>query len=210
MITLLHGDNTTASRAELIRRIEEAKKAGKEIRQLDGKGLDTLTLTQALESSSLFGGDILVVIEKFITRGTKLPATNTDVIIWEDKEIGKTGINGLGAKVSVQLFKTPVVIWEFLDRLTLTLLHKALERDAPELIFSLLVGRIRQLIMLKDNVTPEGLPGWQAARLTRQARLFTMDKLLAMERKLLEIEVSIKTGSSPFTLAQHLELWLLI
>ena len=71
----------------------------------------------------------------------------------------------------------------------------------------MLVKRIRQLIMLRDGVTPEGLQGWQATRLTSQSKLFTIDKLLSMEKRLLEIDVSIKTGTSPFPLAQQLELF---
>lgn len=228
MISLIHGDHIVASRAELLRRIEEAKKQGKEVRQFDGKSLDALTLTQAVESSSLFGGTTLVVIEGLLTRlgkkekqATQLTdilkqsADTTDIILWEDKEIGKTLIALLGTKFSVQLFKTPVVIFQLLDGLApgkaasiLGLLHQALARDAAELIFTLLVRRVRQLIQLRDNVTPDGLQGWQATRLTSQAKSFTMDKLLSMEKKLLEIDISIKTGSSPFPLTQQLELFL--
>lgn len=227
MITILHGDNIVASRAELMRRIEEAKSREKEIRQLDGKSLDALVLTQAVESSSLFGSTVLVVIEgllsklgkkekqaTLLTTIIKQSGDTTDIILWEDKEVGKTLIALFGAKVSVQLFKTPVVIFQLLDGLApgkavflLGLLQKTLSRDAAELIFTLLVRRIRQLIQLRDNVTPEGLQGWQAGRLTTQAKSFTMDRLLIMEKRLLEIDISVKTGTSPFPLAQQLELF---
>ena len=227
MIILLHGDYIVSSRAKLMSLVDEAKKAGKEIRHLDGKTLDPLALTQAVESSSLFGGATLVVIEGLLSKLgkkerqagpliniSKSSGESTDVIFWEDKEIGKTLTGLLGTKVSVQLFKTPVVIWELLDGIrpgsagtSVTRLQQALERDAAELIFSLLVRRVRQLIQLRDNVTPEGLQGWQAGRLTSQAKLFTMNRLLSMEKRLLDIDISIKTGTSPFSLAQQLELF---
>ena len=112
-----------------------------------------------------------------------------DIILWEGKEIGKILTGLLGAKVSVQLFKTPVVIFKLLDGVApgrtpalLSLLGEALAVDAAELIFTLLVRRLRQLIQLRDGVTPDGLQGWQSARLTSQAKLFTMDKLLSMEK----------------------------
>ena len=89
----------------------------------------------------------------------------------------------------------------------LELFHQALLIDAPERIFVMIVRRVRELIMVKDGVTPEGLQGWQAGRLTSQAKSFTMDKLLSMEKILLEIDISIKTGTSPFPLAQQLELF---
>lgn len=236
MLILLHGDHIVASRADLTRRIEDAKSQGKEVRQLDGNSIDAPGLTQALESSSLFGGTVLVVIEGLLTKlGKKasLPAgrekqaiqladiikrsgETIDIILWEGKEIGKILTGLLGAKVSVQLFKTPVVIFKLLDSIApgrapalLTLLSESLALDAAELIFTLLVRRVRQLIQLRDGVTPDGLQGWQAARLTSQAKLFTMDKLLSMEKNLLHIDISIKTGSSPFLLAQQLELFLI-
>ncbi len=229
MITLLHGNNIVASRAKLTQFIDTAKGRGKEIRLLDGKTLDPPILTQAVESSSLFGGNILVIVDGLLTRlgkKEKLAAqlmdilkrseSTIDIILWEDKEIGKTLTALLGSTCSVELFKTPVVIFQFLDSIApgrtpvlLGLLRQALDLDAAELIFALLVRRVRQLIQLRDNVTPEGLQGWQAGRLTSQAKYFTMDRLLSMEKALLSIDVSIKTGTSPFSLAQQLELFLI-
>lgn len=227
MMTLLHGNNIVASRAKLIERIDEARRQGKEIRQLDGKILDGPVLTQAVESSSLFGGNVLVVIDGLLIKLGKKEKLAVqlidilkrsegaiDIILWEEKEIGKTLTALLGSKCSVELFKTPVVIFQFLDSIApgriselLGLFHQALELDAAELIFALLVRRVRQLIQLRDNVVPEGLQGWQAGRLTSQAKFFTMDRLLIMEKRLLEIDISIKTGTSPFPLAQQLELF---
>lgn len=227
MMTLLHGNDIVASRAKLIERIDGARRQGKEIRQLDGISADAPALTQALESSSLFGGTVLIVIEGLLTKLgkkekqaiqltdiIKKSGETVDVILWEGKEIGKLLIGALGTKASVQLFKTPVVIFKLLDGVApgravalLPMLQEALRIDAAELIFTLLVRRVRQLIQLHDNVTPEGLQGWQAGRLTSQAKSFTMDKLLSMEKKLLEMDISIKTGSSPFPLAQQLELF---
>ncbi len=229
MITLLHGDNIVSSRAELMRRIEEAKNQKKEIRQLDGKLLDALILTQAVESFSLFGDTVLVVIEgmlaklgkkekqaTLLTDIIKRSGDTSDLILWEEKEISKLLVALLGTKVSVQLFKTPVAIFQLLDGLApenvsplIDLFHHALALDAVERVFIMIVRRVRELIMIKDGVTPEGLQGWQSARLTSQAKSFTMDKLLSMEKKLLEIDISIKTGTSPFPLAQQLELFII-
>lgn len=241
MIILLHGDHIVSSRAELSRHIEEAKKEGKEIRQLDGNVVDAPSLTQALESSSLFGGtsnvpaaydgggSVLVVIEGLLTKLgkkekqavqltdiIKRSEETVDIVLWEGKEIGKLLTALLGSKSSLQLFKTPVVIFKFLDGIApgraptlLSLLNESLVVDAVELLFTLLIRRVRQLIQLRDNVTPEGLVSWQAGRLTSQAKLFTMDKLLSMEKNLLDIDISIKTGTSPFPLAQQMELFII-
>ncbi len=226
MITVIHGDHTEASRNELNRLKLTAK--GKEIRQLDGRNLDKTALTQALESSSLFGGDTLVIIENLFSRigkKTKLveelakiiaaSSKSSDVVLWEYKEVGANVTKNLGTNIQIKLFKMPAIIFHFLDGLApsqaktlIDLYQRLVENEAPELVFTMIVRRIRQLIQLRDGVTPDGLAGWQASRLTAQAKLFTMNSLLLMEKKLLEIEYSIKTGASPFTLSQHLELFI--
>jgi DNA polymerase III delta subunit len=224
MITLLHGDNIEASREELLRLVDAAK--GKELRRLDGNGLDATLLTQALESSSLFGGDTCIVVERlFGGLGKKqkmaeayaaiLKRASGDVIVWETKELGPSILASLGTKVKAQLFKTPRVVFQFLDGLRpneaakLLVLYRELTKTNPaELVFAMLTKRVRQLTMLKDGVMPEGLQSWQATRLTNQAKAFTMSKLLAMHRKLLDSEYSLKTGASPFSLPQLTQQWI--
>jgi hypothetical protein len=210
MITLLHGDHIEASRAELVRRKAEA--SGKEVRTLDGSSIDTGTLTQALESGSLLGGETAVFIERLfgkLGRKTKLieslaeilTRSDADVVLWEDKEVGATVLKSLD-KAEIKLFKLPTIIFQFLDHPTLELYGKLIETEAPELVHSMLAKRIRQLIQIRDSIIPVGLQGWQAARLTRQAKSVTMDKLLFMYKKLLAMEFSIKNGTNPFTLSE--------
>lgn len=223
MIVLLHGDDTEASRSALV----ELKKqfADADVRFLNGKTVDEGLLTTALESSSLFAKDALVVIENFLTslgKKTKrldffaaalnhVPQTST-VILWEQKEIGVATVKRLGQNVDARLFKIPPVIFTFLDELRpsnakqlLMLLNQVREHTAAEIIFALLVRRLRQLLQLSGGIVPQGLQGWQAGRLTKRARFFTMEQLMAMEHQLLSAEYSVKTGTSPLTLTQHME-----
>src|SRR3989338_3962079 len=99
MIILLHGDDIETSRMEL-NRLKDAQK-NREIRQLEGKGLDKTSLTQALASQSLFGGEAFVIIENLFSKiGKKITLVeelcsiladcpkNADIILWEDKEVG--------------------------------------------------------------------------------------------------------------------------
>lgn len=226
MITLIHGDLVEASRAELVRL--KAAVSGKEVRQLDGRTIDETQLTQALESHSLFGTDTVVVIEQLfgkLGKKTKViaalsailtnAATTVDIILWEDKEIGATVIKSLGTPV-VKLYKTPQVLFQFLDGIAprstarlLPMYAKLLEANVAEVVFAMIIRRIRQLIQLHDGVTPEGLAGWQASRLTAQARLFTMEKLVAMHSALTDIDIAVKTGASPFSLAKQIELFII-
>ena len=220
MITLLHGEYIEASRSELRRLIERAKSTS-EIRQLDGGSLDEASLAQAIESLSLFGTPTLVVIERlfaklgrqqkriasiaaFIQQSVK----DNDIVLWEDKELSAGTVKQLGPGANVRLFKLPMLIFHFLDNLrpgnaknSLVIYQQLIATEPAELVFSMLAGRVRQLIQLQDNVTPARLAPWQATRLTLQAKSFTMDKLLAMYKKLHDIEVSIKTGVSPISMA---------
>ena len=227
MITLLHGDNIQASRNALVELKEKHK--GKEIRELNGRDMDETKLIQALQSSSLFGGDTLVVVENLFTAlgGRKSKRLDgvlamlkesgqaMDVIIWEGREVGKAVISGLGSTARPQLFAIPTIIFKFLDGLRpsdttgmLNLFSQAVALDAAELLHTMLVRRIRELIMLADHITPPGMQPWQIGRLTSQVKSFTIEKLLALYKKLLDIEVGIKSGVSAFTMKESLEIWL--
>jgi len=223
MLYLIHGDNTEAARGKLLELKAAAK--NKEIRELNGKRMDANALVQALESSSLFGGDVMVIIEGFISSAKKrekafattiaqlvAAAETIDVVLYEEKEVEKGTLTKMGATCQALLFKTPVVIFQFLDSLrpgnakaSLLLLSKVLEREPAEIVFVLMVRRVRQLMELTDHLVPDGLQSWQADRLTSQARHFTIDKLVVMHKSLLDADIAIKTGSSPFILAQRIE-----
>jgi DNA polymerase III delta subunit len=214
MITLLHGDETIASRSEFIRLKNEAK--NKEV--LDGRTIDETSLTQSLESGSLFGDEKTVFIDNLFSKlGRKIKLieklagiirnSSSHVVLWEGKEVGVTVIKSLG-KADIRLFKTPAIIFQFLDQPSLKLYESLMIHEAPELIHSMLARRFRQLIQLRDGVIPEGLQGWQASKLTQQAKLFTMEKLLSMYKQLLDMEFSVKNGSSPFSLKELTEQFL--
>jgi DNA polymerase III delta subunit len=223
MITLIHGGNTVASRAELTSRISAF--GDSEVRRLDGSTVDEAMLIQALESTSLFGGGTAVVIENLFSKlGRKLKLIETlakrisqagdgvEILLWEDKDMGKTVITALGVKARVLQFKISPLIFEFLDsfrpnnaQTLLTLSEKLFQQDAPELVFAMLVKRLRQLLILRDGGVPEGLIGWQAGRLTTQAKHFTLEQLRMIYKQCCEIEYSIKSGTTPFAMAEHIK-----
>lgn len=227
MLHLLHGDHLEISR----RRLNELKVAvsGRELRQLDGRILDETALVQAVTSDSLFSGQITVIIENLfgrLGRKTKLieklaqtivsASGQTDIIIWEDREVGTTVVKNLGPKAKIEVFKFPVVIFQFLDSLkpggfkqSLDLFTQVLESDPPELVFVMLVKRVRQLVMLADGVKPADLQSWQAGRLTTQARAFNIEKLLALHKGLLSLEYKYKTGATPFNLQELIDQWIM-
>ena len=228
MITILHGDHVEASRAELVRIISSAK--DKEIRRLDGKTLDQAALIQAMQSSSLFVGNTpLVVIERLFAGKNKKSkefgavidilnksADQCETVLWEDKELDATTLKSLG-NVQNRLFKIPPKIFQLLDNLKpqnakqLLTAYQTLSDSVPaELAFAMVVRRVRQLLAVAGGAKPTGLAGWQEARLTKQASLFTMEQLIAMHAQLLAAEYSLKTGVSPYQLSERIEQFLIV
>lgn len=220
MLTLLHGDNIGSSRNALVSL--KASFRGKEVRDLDGKSLDETSLTQAIESGSLFGNDWAVIIENLFGKITKQPkkieslakvltrsAAATHIILWENRELPASVIKSLGKDAKVQVFSYPKLLFQFLDglrpndsRRQVEIYQSLIQTEAPELVFSMIVRRVRQLIIVKDKLKPDGMQSWQVSRLTNQAKLFTMDELLSMHKALFRMDSTIKTGASPFSLSE--------
>ncbi len=224
MLVLLHGDHIQASRKALTDRIAEY--GGIDVRTLDGRLLDVSSLSQALTPLSFLSDKPLVVVENLLTKTGKksknlsvlmdliLEAAKTvDIIVWEGEEVGKTGLSLFGKDARVQLFKLPVSLFQFLDcmrpggrKQALELFHLTLSSEPSELIFALLVKRVRQLLLVKKTGTFAGLAPWQLSRLTSQAGFFTIDQLRGLYRKFLDIEYRIKSGASALSLQRELEL----
>lgn len=225
MITVLHGDHIEASRSEFLKL--KAAISGKEIRQLSGSAIDAQVLIQAMESSSLFGGDTAVVVEDLFARlgrqQKKVEALaqilrerekDCEIILWESKELSATVLKHLGFP-TVRLFKMPVLIFQFLDGLVPGNAKKSLEtfalltaKEAPELVFSMVTKRMRQLLMISSGAPLAGVAPWQLSRLTTQAKSFRMEQLKKLYLRLNDIEFAIKSGGSAFDMKSELAQWL--
>lgn len=223
---ILHGTNIVASRKMLVEQKERARQKGMEIIELSGKNLDLVDLKQALESASLFGQDRLVVIENFFSRPkskTKEKITSylkpllseTELILWEGKQIDGRVLRGFADGNRIQVFKLPAVIFKFLDsvqpggaKLTLNWLHQTLKTQVPEVVFYMLARRIKNLLIAKD-LGKKGLTGlapWQQGRLLHQASKFSLKGLLVLHQALLRIDWEQKTGQASLPLTSSLDL----
>lgn len=222
MITLLHGDDVISSRKAL-----EALKSSRkesEVLSLDGLKVNLTDLKQALESSSLFSSSRLVVLERFLSsRPDKEKLAylasgqfGADLILWERKKISPGTIKKLGPQAKVQLFKTPALVFRFLDgfgspdqKNSLLLLKKVLASAPSGLVFYLLVKRIRDLLLIKDQKKPSRAQTWQLKKLQTQAQFFRPDSLEKAYRRLLEIDRAEKRGEARFDLEGELEMLIL-
>lgn len=224
MIHIYHGENHDLSRKELQKLTDTFK--DKELVVLDGKSATLTQLTQSTQSQSLFGGDRLVVIEnllskrlskksadvKVLTMWIKDLKKTDEVAFWEEKELSKTTLNLFGSGIDVAVFKPDRALFTFVESLrpgnqkeSLILLHEALSLDAIELIFSMVSRQLRLLLTAKDNGKLELAP-WQLRKIQKQAHAFTLEHLYTLYHALLDIDVTIKSGLSPFTLKEQVEL----
>lgn len=223
MIYLIHGDNLVASRNFLKELVDLAKEKKQEIVRLEGSKIAIEDLIQALAPRSLFASDRLIVIENLFTRPKskeldqifnflKSFREELDLVFWEKKEIGKILQRSLPPKTAIKLFKTPVLVFKFLDQVTPQTKNQALQTlqelyklKTDELIFYMLVRQFRLLLLIRFKQQIAG-PVWVVGKLKRQAEAFSQSKLLTIYRRLFNIDESVKTGRSLMSLSWHLDM----
>ncbi|MBI4136657.1 hypothetical protein HY469_01190 [Candidatus Roizmanbacteria bacterium] len=229
MITILHGDHQVESRNRLRELTAAARISEKELIILDGPSLDLTDLVQSLETTSLFGGQKLVVIENLLSSlraGAKRDEImsyliranfDTDVVLWEKGSVGRQLITLKKQKhVSVEEFKMPRVIFNFVDNLqprnTAALLdsfHQTIEHNVvAEVIFIMIIRQFRLMLALQTGAEiseSKRLAPWQRGKLSKQAHSFSSHDIKKSYKELLLIDYQTKTGKSPLNLTQRIE-----
>lgn len=204
MITILHGEDQLNSRRELEKIISSFDG---EVIRFD-KSFDPTDFYQAVNSLL---GDSLIVVENYLssTKKIDLSLENIEIVFWDGKELSKTIINQFKSP-RVQEFKVPQLVWKFCDSLKPTngkylikLFRETLKTAEAEFIFAMIIRQFR--MMLK----PQGLPAWQATKISSQAKIFGEKQLKTIYSELLTIDHELKQGLTPFTLSQKIEMLLL-
>lgn len=222
MKIILHGEDIVNSRNALY---SLRKKYPGEIINLSGKTASLTEVKQILESSSLFTSKRLLIIENLYSRPSKKETlqlidylsntkTNTDIILWENKEISPVNLKKISSKWEIKLYSLPKLLFTFLENITpfnhqnmLKLFQEVRKTNSDEFIYLMIVRQIRLLLLAKEK-SLSGIKPWLISKLTKQANKFTLTKLLEIYKKLLVIDIETKTGNPPFELNQRLDLWL--
>lgn len=235
---ILHGDNLVASRKELEKIKEKNKEKeivifdGKSlsltdlIEALEAKSLlgnEKLTIIENLLSQqkgrvgkNVKKSGFFPPIVEYINRCPE----ESQLLFWENKEIGKS-LLALFKKAEVKLFKVEKQIFALIESLKpnhnqrlIILFRQCLLNNPVEIIFSMIIRQFRFLLLTKSaaKIGPfdfQKLAPWQKQRLTNQAKLFTMERLLEIYQKLLLIDYHNKTGRAVFDLTKTIELFLI-
>jgi len=210
---IIHGDNQVASREFLLATKQTLVKKDLDVISLEGSELVLSDLLQYINSSNLLGKTNAVVIEGFFARRPSNDKkkiveylekdSSEEIIFWDAKDLGMQLKNF--SPTVIKKFELPKTIFKYLGSLSMPDLTLTLENTAAELVFSLLIGQVRKLIMVKDGIV--SLSSWQLAKLKSQVAKFSLEKLKAMHHELLEIDYKNKTSASGMSLTTALEVW---
>jgi hypothetical protein len=222
MIKIIHGSDSIASRNYLNTFLEEGRKANKTVISYLGADVTADKLVLDLEPQSLFGDEKLVVIENIFSRRESqekkvvlsiLQSGSGDIVLWESKAIKKADQSVFPKAQIIQLDLKPT-IFNFLDSvgkplsILMPAFHTALAQDPSERLIISLAGRLKLLLIARED--PDNLPadGFYKTKLLSQSKLITPQKLAWAIRALHQIDLDQKTGNSTATLETSLDLFL--
>ncbi len=162
MLTIIHGDDTAASRLYYL----QLKEKNPEATTLEGQTVNATDLAQILEGGGLFTEDKTLFLENFIlkkktsteykeiTAYLNEQAKTANIILWEGKELEKSTLTPF-KQSTVRPFKLPQSLFAFLDSLKpgngpqlLQLFHQTLTTVEVEAIFPMLIRQFRLLLAL--------------------------------------------------------------
>lgn len=226
MITLIHGDDTSASR--LLFTTEKNKYPSANV--LDGTKTTKTDLLQLFEGASMFGVVEPVFIENLLSRkASKELETltsyinsqqkNNEIIIWEGKELTKKQLSSL-PQAKVLISKLPQIIFTFLDSVQphnskklVHLYHDLLVHSEPEFVLFMLERQIRLMLALSSNAFEleelARMSPWQRNKLSSQARSFSEAQLKDLYNQLYVLDKGYKTGQLNTPLSAAIDFLLL-
>lgn len=206
MITVIHGEDIASSRNYFIS--EKEKYENSVI--YDAKSLSEQGLLEILQAKNLFFDqkgifieNLLLLKNKDFIELVKKAGTDSNIYIWEGKEISSTEL--LGLKAISKLFKLPQELFVFLDNIrpnnsqNVYFFRNALKNSPEDLIFYMLIRQFRLLLAVSGDAEideAKRLLPWQREKLERQAKLFSEKDLKRTYNKLYKIDHDIKTGEA--------------
>lgn len=226
MMILIHGEDSSLSRKKLL---EELAEKDAEIIKLEAVKTTKEEIVLICEARSMLNPQKILVMENLF-KGIISKEKNEiiayllnikdgiDLYFWEDRELEKVKINKYLGKIKSFKFQYPSSLFNFLDAIgaenptsLIRKFHDLLRQIEAELIFYMIIRQWRNLIIVKDVGVKgmELMPVWQAGKFARQANYFPLEGLISNYRQLLAIDYKIKTSSSPYTLKQLLDIFLL-
>jgi len=220
MIHVILGDNVGESRREFVRLKEQYRENNYEIINLNEVNIQELDkwLYQSrslFTQKKVFFGENLLSQKKNREILKKYDTSKSEVnfVLWEDSLDEKT-VKSFFRNLKIQPFKLPYNIFKFLDsvypanfREAVSYLNQIVENVEENIILFMLQKRIRDLILIKNDLKPEKkLADWQIRKLKNQARKWPNDQLISFYDSLYRIEVIAKTNNGYYSIKKTLDI----
>lgn len=225
MLTLLHGEHHVKSRAMLVELLGQARSNQKSVTHIETKQLDQATLTQTLQSQSLFGEARVIVIEELhsLPKSKKRDALlqllkavqddrEVEIVLWEKKQLSAIELKAFpGAKVHA--FAPTKTMFTWLGSISgnasaegkrqmLKLLQETIKADGEYFCFSMLTRQVRLLMTAKESSVGAN------PRVVSQSKTFSWKQLFTLHHQLVLIDEKSKNSSSSLDMSSQLELLL--
>ena len=229
MITVIHGDATNESREYFLK----IRTTFQNLLSLEGQNITADVLINFFSGGNLFFEEKNLAIENLLSKnkaGKNLDGLaailnehegKSNIIMWEEKEVSQKNLS-LFPKASIQIFKIPKLIFNFLDNLKpgngenlILIFQKLLENTPVEIILYMMVRQFRFLIAVSSSDKSDTIEElrkmapWQKGKLERQAVFFGQGRLINLYDKLYNIDLSGKTGALSMPLASAIDFLLL-
>lgn len=203
-IIIIQGDHLEKSRKRFSQIIKKIKSRGWEIRRIDSGQ----NVSEQFTKVSLFEEELLFIIEeplKLLIKDLKWIGKNQksiegNLLIYHQGYIPKKIINLLPKQIEIEDYKIPKLIWNFLDSIypgntkeILQILHNVIKNEPNEFIFSLIVGRVKELYWIKIDEKALNYPSWRLNKLKFQAKKFKKKMLKEIIDELAKIDIRVKT-----------------
>lgn len=135
---------------------------------------------------------------------------NNTLIVWEP--CSKRELK-YGKLSTVKEFKPKDTIFKLLDSLYpgnkknfISALSSISQTTDPFFIFSMVSKHTRTLLLAKSDIFSSRLQSWQISKIKYSARVWNLEKLTRFYEGLCRVDRNVKTSSSPFDIAQSLDI----
>ncbi len=226
MFILIHGEDQVSSRKILNDKKVELK--DNEMLLLDGNSCCLSDVLSFVDSSSIFGNSKVLIIENMFQKALfdekekilKYLMENKNrlqVIFWEGKEIDKYIVSKYFNHDENLLSASPLIIFKFLDSIgieakqtVISLFHTILKQRDAFFILSMLYRQFRFLIIAVETrgAGLDQLSPWQTKKFMTQGKYFSLNQLKNTYRNLLLMEYNVKSGKTPLSLTELLDIFL--
>ena len=203
-IIVLHGDNKDAIQERLVVFVNEAKKRKYKIVRMTWEGV-----IQYLRNIDLFEEGDFVLIDglkgftkkesDYLIKSSHFAKT---IVVLVNSNLTNLQMTKFPKNTVFENFTLPKILFPFLDAIakhnakeTINKLNGLVQTQNIEVIFALLVRRVRDLIWVKASPSDISYPSWIVAELEVQSAKFSYDQLENMLLDLLKIDLKAKSST---------------